>query len=123
MALTIPEEFSFISQLVRPAFYALGLTNDLYSWKKERDDARKAGAEHVVNAIWVIMGERSTTEEEAKNICRQKIREYVLEFNDVVLKTKGNLKLSEGLKTYVEVLQYSLSGNAVWSIYCPRYRV
>lgn len=123
MAITIPEEFWFVSALVRPAFHAFGLTNDLYSWGKERDDARKTGAKHVVNAIWVIMGERSTTEEEAKNICRQKIREYVLKFNDHVQVIKANLELSEGLRTYVEALQYSLSGNAVWSIYCPRYRV
>lgn len=72
MAITIPEDFSFASRLVRPAFYAYGLTNSLYSWEKERDDGKKAGAEYIVNAIWVIMGERSTTEEEAKNICRQK---------------------------------------------------
>lgn len=123
MALTIPEEeYDLVSPLVRSGFAAISLTNDLYSWEKERDAAKYAGLEHVVNAIWVIMRERSKTEKEAMTFCRQKIREYVVEFSDVVLETKANLKFSKDLRTYVEAIQYSLSGNLVWSIYCPRYQ-
>ncbi len=122
MALTIPEhEMSLCSQLARPAFAALSLTNDLFSWEKERDDAKRDGLAHVINAIWVIMGERSMTELEAKMVCRQKIQDYIVEYVRVVEETRRNRDISSDLRTYIEALQYSVSGNLVWSIYCPRY--
>jgi len=122
MGLTIPhDELELSKQLARPGFAALSLTNDLYSWDKERDAAKRDGLEHVVNAIWVIMRERSMTEEEAKKLCRVRIREYVAEFVRVVDDTKKNSHISLDTRKYVEAIQYSLSGNLVWSLYCPRY--
>ncbi len=32
-----------------------------------------------------------------------------------------NFDISLDLRKYVKAIQYSLSGNLVWSIYCPRY--
>ena len=123
MALTIPdEELDLCKRLARPAFAAISLTNDLFSWEKERDAARRDGLPHVVNAIWVLMREHSITELDAKRFCRTKIKEYIAEYADVVERTKNNLDLSLDLRTYIEALQYSHSGNLVWSIYCPRYQ-
>lgn len=122
MALTIPEEeLALCSKLVRPGFAALSLTNDLYSWEKELAAAKNEGLEHVVNGIWVIMQEQSVSEKEAKTICRAKIIGYVADFLRVVEDTKVNYNISEDLRIYVEAIMYSLSGNLVWSIYCPRY--
>lgn len=108
-------------QLVRPAFAALSLTNDLFSWEKERDAAEKHGQPHVVNAIWVLMGELSISESEAKAVCREKIKESVADCLVKVKEAKSNPKLSPDLRTYVEAMQYSVSGNLVWSLDCPRY--
>ena len=122
MAITIPEhEADLCKQLVRPAFAAISLTNDLFSWKKERDAAEREGNPHVVNAIWVLMKEHSITELEAQKLCREKIMVYVDESVRVSEDTKRNINISSGLRKYVEAIQYSLSGNLVWSIYCPRY--
>ena len=122
MALTIPEEeMDLCKHLARPAFAALGLTNDLFSWDKERDAARKNGQTHVVNAIWVLMGEMSIPESEAKVVCREKIKESVADCLVKVKEAKSNPKLSLDLRTYVEAIQYSVSGNLVWSLGCPRY--
>lgn len=122
MALTIPEEeLDVCKQLVRPAFAAISLTNDLFSWEKERDAAKEDGVQHVINAVWVLMKERSITELEAKNLAAVMIKEYVAEYVGIVQETKNNLHFSLDLRTYVEAIQYSLSGNLVWSIYCPRY--
>lgn len=78
MALTIPEgEMDLCKQLGRPAFAALGLTNDLFSWDKEHHAAKESGQPHVVNTIWVLMGELSIPESEAKAVCRKKIKESV----------------------------------------------
>lgn len=122
MALTIPEhEMDLCKQLVRPAFAALGLTNDLFSWEKERDTARENEQPYVVNAIWVLMGELNVSEDEAKAICRSKITASVAEYLDVLHDIDHGLKISRDLKIYVEAIRYSLSGNLVWSVYCPRY--
>lgn len=122
MALTISEhEMDLCSQLARPAFAAISLTNDLFSWEKEREDAKRDGLSYVVNAIWVIMRELSMTELEAKAVCREKIKDYVAESVRVGEETQRNCDISSDLRTYIEALQYSISGNLVWSIYCPRY--
>ena len=122
MALTIPEhEAELCKQLVGPVFAAISLTNDLFSWEKERDAAERDGYPHVVNAIWVMMREHSITELEAQKLCREKIKEYVDDSVRVSKDTSRNTDISLDLRKYVEALQYSLSGNLVWSIYCPRY--
>ena len=122
MALTIPEdEMDLCKRLGRPAFAAFGLTNDLFSWDKERDDAKQRGDPHIVNAIWVLMGELSISESEAKVVCRDKIKAYVDEYLIIVQDTRMKSELSQDLRTYIEALQYSISGNVVWSIDCPRY--
>ncbi|KAL9036941.1 MAG: hypothetical protein Q9214_005915 [Letrouitia sp. 1 TL-2023] len=122
MALTIPEhEMDLCRELVRPAFAALSLTNDLFSWEKERDAARANGQPHVVNAIWVLMGELSISEGDAKELCREKIKESVVGCLLKVQEARNNPDISADLQTYVEAIQYSVSGNLVWSLTCPRY--
>ncbi|KAJ3576077.1 hypothetical protein NPX13_g3816 [Xylaria arbuscula] len=123
MALTIPDdEYEMCMEMARPGYAALGLTNDLFSWEKEKHDATKAGLDYVFNAIWVIMKERSATEAEAKKICSREIKKHVTTFKQIVEETRHNSCLSQDLRTYLEAVLYSISGNLVWSIYCPRYR-
>lgn len=122
MALTIPiEELDLCKRLGQPIWAALALTNDIYSWEKERDAAADVGASYVVNAIWVLMREHSITESQAKDLCRQKVKEYVAKAVLIVEDTKNNPDLSRDLRTYIEAILYSISGNLIWSIYCPRY--
>ncbi|KAL7929436.1 isoprenoid synthase domain-containing protein [Trichoderma chlorosporum] len=122
MALTIPdEEYDLCMELARPGYAVLGLTNDLYSWEKERQTAEKAGQGYVFNAIWVIMNEQRVSEDEAKAICAEEIRHYATMFRRNVDETKDNMALSRDLRAYIEAVMYSCSGNLVWSIYCPRY--
>ena len=122
MALTIPEEeIELCMELARPGYAALSLANDLFSWAKEREDARRLGQPHVVNAIYVLMSEHSISESEAQNLCRAKLQEVVAEFVGIVNETKQRLDLSLDLRTYIEAVSFSISGNLVWSLYCPRY--
>ncbi|KAK6204002.1 hypothetical protein LQW54_008575 [Pestalotiopsis sp. IQ-011] len=122
MALTIPEsEYDRCMQLARPGYAALGLTNDLYSWEKEKQDALRLKQEYVFNSIWVIMREMQVTEEQAKAICAEEIKKHVSEFTGIVETAKKDDGLSKDLRTYLEAVMYSCSGNLVWSITCPRY--
>lgn len=121
-ALTIPEEEAVETrELLTSALIAASLGNDLFSYEKEYEDTMKAGLPDVVNAVWVIMGERGCTTEEAKEICKERIRVENSKYVKVVEHTRKRTDLSEDVKRYIEVMQYSLSGNLVWSIQCPRY--
>ncbi|KAI8628366.1 fusicoccadiene synthase [Xylariaceae sp. FL1651] len=123
MALTIPDdEYQMCMEMARPGYAALGLTNDLFSWDKERYDAKIAGLDYVFNAIWVIMKERSVNEGTAKEICCSEIKKYVSIFQQTVKDTRDDASLSKDLRTYLEAVLFSISGNLVWSMYCPRYR-
>jgi hypothetical protein len=122
MGITIPEkEADICAKLMRPAWVAAGLTNDLFSWEKEYAAAIRNGHPDVANAIWVLMGEHSITAEEAKLLCREKIKVAVAEYLKIIEESRNNTNLSLDLRRYIEAMQYSLSGNVVWSLQCPRY--
>ena len=122
MALTIPdEEYELCMELARPGYAVLGLVNDFYSWRKERDAAEKAGQGYVFNAIWVIMRERSVNEDEAKAICAKEILQYTSEYQRTVEATRKDVALSKDTRAYIEAVLFSCIGNLVWSKYCPRY--
>lgn len=105
MGLTIPaEELELCMELARPGYAALGLTNDLFSWEKEREDARKAGIGHVFNAIWVIMQEQGVDEAGASAICEDEIRRYVVEFDGIVEETRRS-DLSRDTRAYQEAVR------------------
>ncbi|KAI1745221.1 isoprenoid synthase domain-containing protein [Xylaria scruposa] len=124
MGITIPEnERDLCMKLAKPGYAAMALTNDLYSWEKERIAAEKLGWNYVFNAIWVIMEERAVDESEAKSICSDEIRNYMADYEQVVETAKNDQNLSKELRKYLEAVLFSCVGNAVWSIYCPRYRV
>ncbi|KAK5633631.1 hypothetical protein RRF57_009345 [Xylaria bambusicola] len=124
MGITIPEhEKCLCMDLAKPGYAALGLANDLFSWEKERIAAEKMGQNYVFNAIWVIMQEKAVDESEAKEICSDEIRRYMVEFTQMVEITKNDQNISKELRKYLEAVLLSCIGNIVWSIYCPRYRV
>ena len=122
MGISIPEEeLDLCHELANTAYLNLGLTNDLYSWQKEYETAVAMGQDYVVNVISVLMEEHSISEEEAKAICREKIKVTVVDFRKIVKDTNERIDVSVELKKYLEALLYSLSGNLVWSLECPRY--
>ena len=122
MALTIPtSELDTCMRLARPGYAAISLTNDLYSWRKEYEDAQKAGQDYVFNAVWVVMQERKCSEETAITICREEIKRHFTEF-EKILQDRETKALSKDTQTYLEAVRLSHVGNLVWSIYCPRYQ-
>ena len=119
--LTIPdEEEELCKEYMIPTWVAASLTNDLFSFQKEYEDAKKAGQPYVVNAVWVLMHEKNISEEEAKLECRKRIKIEIKKAIKNVESVK-EMEVSEDLKRYFELLKYSLSGNVVWSLQCPRY--
>lgn len=102
-------------ELLTPALITASLTNDVFSFEKERDD------KNVQNAVLVVMREHGCSEEKAREICKQRIRLEVAKYIHVVKHTKTRTDLSDEVKRYIHTMQYTLSGNAAWSTQCPRY--
>ncbi|KAJ4424523.1 hypothetical protein N0V82_000847 [Gnomoniopsis sp. IMI 355080] len=122
MGISIPkEEVALAHELANVAYLNLGLTNDLYSYQKEYETAMAMGQDYVVNIIWVLMEEHGISEEKAKETCREKIKQTIVDFRDIVRHTNARGDVSNETKRYIEAMLYSLSGNLVWSIECPRY--
>lgn len=122
MGLHIPDhETDTCRNLMAPAWIAVGLQNDLYSWPKERYAAQRRGDDHVVNAIWVLMQEYKVDLDEAIKICRKLIKQYVAQYVQIVKDNTDNELLSRDLRKYIEAMQFSISGNVIWSLNCPRY--
>ncbi|KAL9609842.1 MAG: hypothetical protein Q9167_005409 [Letrouitia subvulpina] len=115
-AITIPDEEAEVTkELLRPALVTASLTNDLFSYEKERDD------QNVQNAVLVVMREHNCSEERARGILKQRIRLEVAKYIQVVNDTNKRTDLLDDVKRYIDTMQYTLSGNAAWSTQCPRY--
>ncbi|POS74342.1 hypothetical protein DHEL01_v207267 [Diaporthe helianthi] len=122
LGLHIPDhELELCRELMANAWIAVGLQNDLWSWPKERDAAKLHGNDHVVNAIWVLMQEHKTDVNEAMDMCRKLIVEYVAKYLKVIEDTRNDVSISLDLRKYLDAMLYSISGNVVWSLECPRY--
>ncbi|RMD43624.1 hypothetical protein DV735_g1542, partial [Chaetothyriales sp. CBS 134920] len=122
MGISIPkEELDLCHKLASIAYLNLGLTNALYSWEKEYETAVAMGRDCIVNIISFLMEERKIPEEEAKEVCRARIKQTIIDFRKIVDDTKPRDDVSIDTKRYLEALLFSLSGNLVWSIECPRY--
>jgi hypothetical protein len=122
LGLHIPgDEIDLCRELTLPAWIAIGLQNDLWSWPKERDTAEKQGKDHVMNALWVLMQEYNCEIEESMGICRKLIKEYVATYLQNVERYKNDTAISADLRKYLSAMLYSISGNVVWSLTSPRY--
>jgi ophiobolin F synthase len=117
-AITIPEEEEALAEeLIKPALAMASLVNDLYSFEKERNDA------NVQNAILVVMREHRCSEANARDIMAERIRVECAKYVRNVKETLARTDVSVDLKRYIEVMQYTLSGNVIWSTQCPRYNM
>jgi ophiobolin F synthase len=122
-AITIPEhETDLCHQLALPAIMSVTLTNDLFSYDKEYDAAKKAGRpESVVNALQVLMDEHKVSLDEAKVLCRQRNKVEVAKCVQATKETRARSDVSQQLKDYMYHMQFGVSGNAIWSVHCRRY--
>ncbi|KAJ8113439.1 hypothetical protein OPT61_g4437 [Boeremia exigua] len=114
--ISIPEEEEGIAkELLSPVIRHAFLTNDLFSFEKEKHDV------NCQNAVLVVMREHSCEEEEAREILKKRIREETKNVLKTVQEVKIRTDISDDVKRYIEIMMYTVSGNVVWSQVCPRY--
>lgn len=107
--------------LGHPAWTALSLTNDLFSWEKEHRSAVASHKSYISNALFIIMKEKGMNLNEAKELCRRLIRENMLKYMQVLKDVKEPNRYPPNVVQLLEALLYVMSGNLVWSASCPRY--
>ncbi|GKZ29620.1 hypothetical protein AbraIFM66950_005774 [Aspergillus brasiliensis] len=117
-----PEEEDLIGPVTYPAYVVLGVTNDIWSWEKEKRVTRGSGGSvPLVNAVHIVMQTHNTDEESAKNVVCNIIREHEERYcrlRDEYLK-RPDVSLS--IKKWFRILELSIAGNALWSICAIRY--
>ncbi|EMD69041.1 hypothetical protein COCSADRAFT_130354 [Bipolaris sorokiniana ND90Pr] len=117
-AITIPpEEEALCTEFLTPALSAASLVNDLFSFEKKKNDT------NIQNAVYIIMKEHGCDEAEGRERLKARIRQEMAKFVQIVKDTKTRPDLSDDIKRYIDVMQYTLSGNVVWSAQCPRYNL
>ena len=67
------------------------------------------------------MREHGCSEQEAREICKNRIRIECANYVHNVKEIQTRTDVSDGLKRYIDTMQYTLSANAAWSTNCPRY--
>lgn len=115
------EEEELCHKLARPVWGAASLTNDLQSWDKEYKVAQAHDNHELKSAIWLLMKQHSIDAETAKQRCCQRIKAFVGEYVQTLEYNKVRQDISGPVRTFVEAMQYMLSGNLIWGWQCPRY--
>lgn len=119
------EEFADIEDVAFPAYAALGLANDYFSFDREYAEREESSAdakkEPLVNAVWLCMEWSNMDVAQAKELVRTKIlfceTEYLSRKSAFLSKNPG----SEKFRLCFDGISYIVSGNIIWSLTCPRY--
>ena len=101
---------------------ALMLTNDYYSWERERDQASSQGEGRIFNAVWFIMRQDDVSETVALNTVKNMILKYEAEYAENKAKLyRDNPSLPFDLRVWIEGCGAVVAGNHYWCSHCPRH--
>ena len=129
MSIDLPENIMNNPQVLqaeRMAAYHAGVTNDLFSYRREIERFGKTGevGDVGVNVIFAIMRERGVSEPEALDWAKGYITSLEGEFEEAVVKVHREFwgtKYESDLRKYMEALRLAMAGNLEWSGFCGRY--
>lgn len=94
----------------------LALTNDYFSWNKEKYQA----TDRVRNAVRVLMKQYSLPQEQARLL----LKGIIIEEEEKAKRLRMEIEsqpMSDNLRRYVDALELYAGGNCYWSATCPRY--
>jgi hypothetical protein len=117
-----PEEERTAGPITYLGYAALALTNDLFSWPKEkRAHLRTNGNVPLVNAVDVLMKSQSLSENAAKALLKAKIREHEERYCQLRDEYLSSPNPSPAIVRWFSCLEFSIAGNFVWSLQTTRY--
>ncbi|RYO81434.1 hypothetical protein DL762_007106 [Monosporascus cannonballus] len=116
------EEYEMMAVPIKHVERCMLLTNDYWSWPREREQAKTQEAGKVFNTIWFLMKQYQCTEEEAK----ARVAEMVVAEEARWVEAKDRLYLEhpdlrDDLVKFLENLHTALAGNDFWSSQCYRH--
>ena len=116
------EEYEMMAEPIAHVERCMLLTNDYWSWPRERKQAETQEAGKVFNLIWFLMKTEGCTEQEAKT----KVHDMVHEEEQKWVQSKTTFyeqhpNLRPDLVKFLENLHTALAGNDYWSSQCYRH--
>jgi hypothetical protein len=111
------EDYMMLEPLFKATMRAMLLTNDFYSWRKEKTQPHH----RIANAVLFYI-KSGLSEQEALNQVKQMILEKEAIFLDEQRGfCEAHPNLPWQLKKLVNVLQHAIGGYHYWCAICPRY--
>ncbi|KIJ52299.1 hypothetical protein M422DRAFT_156173 [Sphaerobolus stellatus SS14] len=113
------EEYQSVKDFEWTLGGVLALTNDYFSWKKEKYQS----TDRIRNAVPLLMRQYALQEPQARLLLKGIIidEEEKAKRMRMELERKWGDQMSEDLKKYIEALELYSGGNCYWSATCPRY--
>jgi ophiobolin F synthase len=121
------DDDAILKEVVAPAYAALGLANDYFSFDREyaehidQKDTDGLVQEPMTNSVWLCMGWHSLSIEDAKTIVRDETIRQEQEFAACKAAFTSSSQCTDKIRQCLDGLSQMIIGNIVWSLRCPRY--
>ncbi|KIJ42381.1 hypothetical protein M422DRAFT_254464 [Sphaerobolus stellatus SS14] len=111
------EESSSVREFEWTLGGVLALTNDYFSWNKEKYQS----TDRIRNAVPLLMRQYSIPEKQARLLLKGMIIDEEERAKRLRMELESRPGLSDDMKRYIEALELYAGGNCYWSATCPRY--
>jgi hypothetical protein len=111
------EEVRDVADFERTLGCVLALTNDYFSWRKEKHQS----TDRMRNGVPILMRQYKLPESQARMLLKGIIVEEEEKAKRLRLKLESRPDLSPDFKRYLEALELYCGANCYWSATCPRY--
>lgn len=116
------EEYEMMAEPIRHVERCMLLTNDYWSWPREREQANYQEAGKVFNIVWFLMKNEPCTEEEAVAKVRDMVHAEEQDWTAAKTRLYNQFpNLRPDLVKFLENLHTALAGNDYWSSQCYRH--
>ncbi|GKT46158.1 fusicoccadiene synthase [Colletotrichum spaethianum] len=116
------KEYELMATPIKHVERCMLLTNDYWSWPREREQAKTQEAGKVFNTVWFLMKQEQCSEEEAKLKVADMVAAEEARWVDAKQQIyQENPNLRTDLVKFLENLHTALAGNDYWSSQCYRH--
>ena len=116
------EELGSVAGIEKNVGHQISIVNDIYSYEKELLAAKTTHEEggKLCNAVQIFAEEVHVSISSSKRVLWSICREWERTHEELVLKHKSQ-DCGEKILSYIEGLEFHMSGNEVWSKTTKRY--
>ena len=116
------EDYEMMAIPIKHVERCMLLTNDYWSWPREKEQAKTQETGKIFNTVWFLMKQELCTEEEAKLKVSNMVAAEEARWVDVKHQLyQDHPNLRRDLVKFLESLHTALAGNDYWSSQCYRH--